>query len=642
MKKYIILLYFAFLIFGCNDEFLERIPKDKLTEETAFETSANFETYAWSLYTIFDDNNQMLRVGSNSTNTGYSRERHTDNMAFNYNKNYVNQYVFHTITIPTTTGQYSYDYIRKVNIMLANIDDSSMSEDDKNHWRGVGLFFRSYKYFDMMFRYGDIQWVEEPIATDDERLFMPRTSRDEVASNLLRDLLLAEQHVKESGNGSNTINKDVVKAFLSRFGLMEGTWRKYHGLGEANKYLTESKRASEDLVNKHPEVMTNYYDIYCSEDLVGKSGILLAYQYETDQLTHHRARYEATSSHYYDLTKDAVDSYLCQDGQTIENTTVDPQNYDPNDPDFSMYTEFRNRDYRLYFTVCPPYQIKKIGDRSEFPYHPDYDPANPTAKRNPQGDFSTWLHDDFKPEYREYIDLMEQISPDCKRIPMSNWNNFVVYRIPHFRTDGVGQGYNVSMTGYYTWKYYTKERGYDFARGQTSDAPIFRMGEVMLNLAEATYELEGNLSQAVADKTINQLRTRGNVAPLIIGQINPDNSIRRDNSVDDLLWEIRRERRVELMGDGFRTYDLRRWKKGEYMNREILGVNTKQLRELQLMTYQKGVTENADGFVTTFGDPVAKGLGWKDFMYLDPMPTQELLLNDQLMQNPGWDGYAPN
>ncbi|TKG97077.1 RagB/SusD family nutrient uptake outer membrane protein [Puteibacter caeruleilacunae] len=642
MKKYIILLAITISLLSCNDEFLERIPQDKLTEETAFQTSENFATYAWSLYRIFDDGSQILRVGSNSTNGGYSNERHTDNIAFNYNKNYSNKYAFHTITIPTTTGQYSYDYIRKVNIMLANIDNSKMSEADKNHWRGVGLFFRSYRYFDMMFRYGDIQWVETPVGTDDERLFMPRTPRDEVAANLLRDLKFAEENVKDGGNGRNTINKDVVRAFLSRFSLMEGTWRKYHQLGDADKYLSECKRVSDVLVNKYPNVMPKYYDLYTSESLVGETGIILAFEYETDQLTHHRARYEATSAHYYDLTKDAVDSYLCQDGQTIENTSVDPENYNPNDPNFSIYSEFRNRDHRLYFTVCPPYQIKKKGDRSELPWHPDYDPSNPTAKRNPQGNFSTWLYDDFKPEYREYIDLLEQISPDAKRIPMSNWNNFVVYRIPHFRTDPQGQGYNVSMTGYYTWKYYTKERGYDFAVGQTSDAPIFRIGEVMLNLAEATYELDGTLSQDVADRTINKLRARGNVTALNVNSFTPDNSSRRDASVSDLLWEIRRERRVEFMGDGLRYYDIRRWKKGDYMNKEIFGVNTKQLRELQLMTYQKGVTENAQGFVTTFGDPVAKGFGWEDFMYLEPMPSQELLLNEQLQQNAGWDSYSPN
>ncbi len=642
MKKYIALILFSILIFGCNDEFLEKYPKDQLTVETAFETSDNFATYAWSLYNIFDDDIQIMRVGSNSTNGGYRSERYSDNIAHNWNKNYTNQYVFHTITIPTTSNYYSYDYIRKVNLMLSKIDDSSMSEEDKNHWRGVGLFFRSYRYFDMMFRYGDIQWVDSPLETDDERLLMPRTPRDEVAANILSDLLYAEQHVKAGGNGSNTINKSVVQAFISRYGLMEGTWRKYHNLGDANKYLTESKRVSEILVGQYPNIMGNYYDLYVSDNLIGSPGILLAKEYAVDQLTHHRARYEATSSHYWDLTKEAVDSYLCQDGQTMENTSNHPEYYDPNDPNYSMYTEFRNRDYRLYFTVVPPYQIKKIGDRSELPYHPDYDPANPTAKRNPQGDFSTWLYDDFKPEYREYIDLLAQISPDGKRLPMSNWNDFVLYRIPHFRTDGQGQGYNVSMTGYYTWKYYSKERGYDFAIGQTSDAPVFRMGEVMLNLAEATYELTGNLPQDVADNTINKLRTRGHVAPLDVNNITPDNSSRRDLTVSDLLWEIRRERRVELMGDGHRYYDVRRWKKGEYMDREILGVNVKSLRNLQLMPYQAGVTENGDGFVTTYGDPIAKGLGWEDFMYLDPIPTQEILLNELITQNPGWDSYAPN
>ena len=48
---------------------------------------------------------------------------------------------------------------------------------------------------------------------------------------------LAEEHIKEEGDGENTINVHVVRALLSRFCLFEGTWRKYHALGDEDKYF---------------------------------------------------------------------------------------------------------------------------------------------------------------------------------------------------------------------------------------------------------------------------------------------------------------------------------------------------------------------------------------------------------------------
>ncbi|MCH5684866.1 RagB/SusD family nutrient uptake outer membrane protein [Niabella sp. W65] len=91
-----------------------------------------------------------------------------------------------------------------------------------------------------------------------------------------------------------------------------------------------------------------------------------------------------------------------------------------------------------------------------------------------------------------------------------------------------------------------------------NDCPVFRMGEILMNYAEAQFEL-GQFSQAIANATINKTRARGEVAPLNISAIPNDPT--RDPAVDPVLWEIRRERAVELMGEGFRFDDLRRWKK---------------------------------------------------------------------------------
>ena len=70
-------------------------------------------------------------------------------------------------------------------------------------------------------------------------------------------------------------------------------------------------------------------------------------------------------------------------------------------------------------------------------------------------------------------------------------------------------------------------------------------------MPEAMYEL-GLFDQSIADKTINKLRKRAHVADMVLTDITTDFDPERDQDVNPLLWEIRRERRVELMGEGTR------------------------------------------------------------------------------------------
>ena len=134
-----------------------------------------------------------------------------------------------------------------------------------------------------------------------------------------------------------------------------------------------------------------------------------------------------------------------------------------------------------------------------------------------------------------------------------------------------------------------------------------------MNYAEAMYEL-GLFDQSIADKTINKLRKRAHVADMVLTDITTDFDPDRDQDVNPLLWEIRRERRVELMGEGTRLDDLRRWKKGHYVK------------------VMNGPSNN-EGYVYYFEKPI----GWLEHYYLNPIPLNQLALNPALEQNPGWE-----
>lgn len=105
----------------------------------------------------------------------------------------------------------------------------------------------------------------------------------------------------------------------------------------------------------------------------------------------------------------------------------------------------------------------------------------------------------------------------------------------------------------------------------------------------------------------------------------------RDQDVNPLLWEIRRERRVELMGEGTRLDDLRRWKKGHYVDKQPTGVYLKNASEFNVKV-MNGPSNN-EGYVYYFEKP----LGWLEHYYLNPIPLNQLALNPALEQNPGWE-----
>ena len=593
MKSIYIILTILLLLFSssCQEDFLELLPKDQLTEATTFTSNANFETFAWGFYNTFPGYWNV---------TGIIGKDMASDLMVNNSGTQGHELLWQRKTVPSSSSIWSNAYIniRRANLMLGNIDNSELSDDEKKHWQAVGLFFRAYEYIELLAAYGAVPWVDKVLTeTDEDALYGPRTSRDEVAQNILADLKWAEENINPDGNGDNTINTDVVRALISRFGLYEGTWRKYHSLGGEQAYLQACVDASAALIDAHPGLHPSYDEVFNSESLAGVKGILLYKAYEFGILNGRFSHWNRSSIGHEDLTKKAVDQYLCTDGQTIHTSPLF-------DGDKDAYDEFRNRDHRLYFNTPPPFRVDTDG-RNQL----------------------TWKFD-ADPRHREYIDLMATLSDDQhKTLPTMNWRGLIVRTSPHFRKFNEGHGFNVTYSGYAFYKYSNKISR--LQNRDSHDAPIFRMGEVLLNYAEAMYEL-GLFTQQIADLTINPLRARGNVASLDISNIPNDPT--RDADIDAVLWEIRRERGIEFLTEALgRVFDLKRWKKlVEYGGQEKLGrwvVNADYNNRLPV---QNGA---AEGYISPWGPPP----GVPEHYYLEPIPSDQIVLNPQLEQNPGWN-----
>ena len=196
-----------------------------------------------------------------------------------------------------------------------------------------------------------------------------------------------------------------------------------------------------------------------------------------------------------------------------------------------------------------------------------------------------------------------------------------------------------SSTGYIITKFNNPGLGASevLAPNNPTDAPIFWFAEVLLNYAEARAEL-GLLTQGDLDVSINLLRARAGVAPLLLASV-PDDPL-RDADVSPLLWEIRRERRSELIMDGFREWDIRRWGKLSYLDPLVkhaifqgayIGLSGESLPD--------GLTVSNDGYILPYGSGVGRDVEVPK-NYLDAIPTGELTLYQlrgvTFPQNPGW------
>src|SRR5690554_3821102 len=263
---------------GCLERTLDKSPTLSFTEENSFENFQVTQTYALGFYTTFPGYNLGI----------IEKDWNADLMMVNNQAQDVD-WIWGRKVVPTTDPIWNFSFIRRINIMLKNIENSSMSEAEINHWRAVGYFFRAYDYFEKIAAFGDVPWIDRMVTDSDELLYAPRTPRNEVAQKILEQLHYAEEHIMEPGtNGivNNSLSVDVVRAMISRFGLFEGTWRKYHGLGGEEAYLRASVAASEKLLADHPALHPNYDEVFNSASLDGVNGILLFKQYEMGILTH--------------------------------------------------------------------------------------------------------------------------------------------------------------------------------------------------------------------------------------------------------------------------------------------------------------------------------------------------------------------
>lgn len=173
---------------------------------------------------------------------------------------------------------------------------------------------------------------------------------------------------------------------------------------------------------------------------------------------------------------------------------------------------------------------------------------------------------------------------------------------------------DATETGYYLKKYVIESISLD-PNNTTPDRHtwvIFRYGEVLLNYAEAMNEAYGPDNPAgmgmSARDAVNMIRNRVNMPDFPVGM-----------SKSAFRKKLHNERRVELAFENHRFWDIRRWK---------IGPQTTDIEGMK-------ITKNSDGSFT-YNRKRVEQRSWSKRMYLYPIPQNEVYINNNLKQNPGW------
>lgn len=342
MKNKILITIFATILFSCQSDFLDRVPETDITADGFFKSISDLEIYTNGFYDYFDAS---------------TRDLSTDDQTRHSEGDGLNSLLKGSLTLSNASGWGGWGTLRNINYFLANYDNNGVSETaqpaELNHHIAFARFSRARWYIGKIKDYGMVPWIEKPLSVDSEELFATQDSRDFIVGKIMEDLEFAMANLQSSGDNKSEITRWTALAEMSRFGLYEGTFRKYHdyaGLANADMYLTKSAAASQEIISSgnfsiwsNGDTDTAYNEFFVQDNYNGNSEVIqsIEYNYGEPRRTHGVVVY-----FYWGLSKNLIDSYLMTDGTRF----TDVSGFDEK----GFVEVFENRDPRMKQTITNP------------------------------------------------------------------------------------------------------------------------------------------------------------------------------------------------------------------------------------------------------------------------------------------------
>lgn len=507
---------------------------------------------------------------------------------------------------PRQSSGWSWTALRNINYFIANNTNPAVPADVRKHYNGIARFFRAWFYYDKVKRFGDVPWINKPMDVTDENLFHGRDPRTLVMDSVLADLNYACENIRTTNDNTRSlITKYVAYGFKSRVCLFEGTYRKYQ---------------------------TSY-------------------------------NFAGTSDKWLTEAAEAADKVMKEGGFSLNET---------GGPEKSYRQLFINKtpvtsEIMLAAVVDPALSV--FNDANWW-----WTSATYGARVSLIRTFvNTYLNIDGTPfttrSGYETLPFMEEVKGRDKRLQQTiRVGNYT--RINGGTPEPAPPVFSYTYTGYMPIKWSLDDTFYDGGSRNDNSISMMRYAEILLNYAEAKAELK-TLTDADWAKTVGALRKRAGITGGLTAKPTAIDPYLQANYfpgiTDASLLEIRRERGIELVFEGFRFSDIIRWKRGELMEQtwnglyvpaldkpldlnedgknDVVFYKVKPAAQLPGVTYIN-VAETVNGVANpqrlkkdTYGELTWLTnipRKWNEKYYLYPIPETDRLLNPALGQNPGW------
>lgn len=535
---------------SCSD-FLEEQP-EQLVAENYFESADMCLAYMLRRYSDFPVHDQWTyRLGTFTLDNGTDMQI---NAAVSNTKWQSGQW-----KVPeNSAGNWTFTNVRYcnffLNYVLPRYEAGEISGSDANIRQAIGeaYFFRAYNNWNNYKEIGDFPIVEELLPDNQEVLLeaVHRMPRNVVARHILADLTTAASYLPETNYaGKQRINKACAELLRSRVALFEGTWLKFHKgtalvpggpgwpgdpndlqgynidteiayfLGEA---MTSAKAVGDRIINNLAEntateegynqklqLINPYYGMFTETNLDGYAEVLAYKTYNLDVSSGSTINQQfQRNGGGVGLTRGMLNSFVMQNGLPIYAAG---SGYDEAWENNGISATLKDRDNRA--------QIFLKGDTTVLTYWDN-------------GEIGRW---------NQGICLIYAGADE------SNCPTAVALK--------KGQLYG--------------QDGLVVHAQDTQGSILFRATEALLNYMEACVELNGSVD-GTADTYWKALRTRAKVDPDYTKTIAATNMAEEaklnfaaysgGQYVTPLQFNVRRERACELMSEGHRMNDIRRWR----------------------------------------------------------------------------------
>lgn len=576
-------------------------PKAKAGRDMIFGSETGLLTYTNGFYEYLPD-----------YDNAHKQNITMDNAA----KNATGTYEVGAYTTNTSTS-WSWGSIRNVNYFLKYNTSSNVSEPIRNNYSGIARLFRAYLYFNKLVQYGAVPWIDIPLEPDSPELYKTQDSRDVIISKMIEDLDFAAANITEDKitPNSNRVNRWTALFFKSRVCLFEASFRKYHATGSkyGKEYLKDCKITAEELYRQAADA---------AQEIIEKGPYRL---YTGTPYANGRGSYRELF-----ISDNAVSQ------EVMLSLALDPvlqlgeANWYYNSSTYGPHLCMTHAFAKTYLNLDgTPYNDKK-GDT-----------------------YKTFAEETSGRDYRlnQTIRGADYTCKDKEGVFVPTPANMTGH----------------SLTGYQFTKYVMDDISFDGGRTNYNDVPIARYAEVLLNYAEAKAEL-GTLTDADWEKTIGALRGRAGITGGLDKKpttADPYMMSIYTGVTDPVILEVRREREIELILEGLRLNDLKRWACGKLWETaawdgiyipaldtplDLNGDGTNDVFVTEDSKYSgpyKSIAmyTGANLKVVKLADDTKGGYRlnyeisrvWNDNMYIYPIPEIVIQKNPNLKQNPGWD-----